>query len=278
MPRAAGNSSHYSDEIWRPHYTGPQDERTAVIRALPSVTHIIKSTVANPVLVGWAYRTTRDTIAGLVSTFSDNPSLLHEEYNENGMTLLDILSDADVLEELLKENKLTMTQITKMHADRGTAEHWHLEELTKVAARDYDASLRLAERYMKSANGWRRGIGAWWYAMHPRVLASERVLPHPNAGYCGSVDLIWETMGGALGITDLKTRLDDREAYDSDEFQVDAYADAWVANGGREPDFRAVLVVREDGTVLDHRDFTIERGSFSKVLDLYNARKGGGEE
>ena len=275
MPRAAGNSTHYADEIWRPHYTGPQDERTAVVRALPSVTTIIKATVANPVLVGWAYRTTRDTIAGLVSVLKHAGNQADEE---NAMGLLDILEDADVLEELLKENKLTLTQITKMHADRGTAEHWHLEELTKVAARDYEASLRLAERYTRAANGWRRGIGTWWLANRPRVLASERVLPNPNAGYCGSVDLIWETHDGALGVTDLKTRLDDREAYDSDEFQVDAYADAWVANGGREPDFRAVLVVREDGTVLDHRDFTIEWGSFPKVLDLYNARKGGGEE
>jgi hypothetical protein len=271
VPRAAGNSTHYADEIWRPHYTGPQDERTDVVRALPSVTTIIKSTVANPVLVGWAYRTTRDVIAGLISELRSYPDFDHE----NGMSLLDMLEDADVLEELLKENRLRLSDITKMHQDRGTAEHWHLEELCKLAARDPESALLRAQRYVKAPNGWRRGIGAWWLTNEPTVIAAERVLPNPNAGYCGSVDLIWETRGGALGITDLKTRLDERVAYDSDEFQVDAYADAWVANGGREPDFRAVLVVREDGTVLDHRDFTIERGSFPKVLDLYNARKGG---
>ncbi len=263
--RAAGNSSFYADEIWRPHYTGPQDERTAVVRALPSVTTIIKATVANPVLVGWAYRTTRDVIAGLLD-FAD------EE------TLDLIRGDGDVLEEWLKDNKLRLSDITKMHQDRGTAEHWHLEELTKVAAKDYEKSLRLAERYLKAGNGWRRGIGTWWLANRPKVLASERVLPHPNAGYCGSVDLIWETWDGALGVTDLKTRLDDREAYDSDEFQVDAYASAWLANGGREPDFRAVLVVREDGTAIDHRDFVTDRGSFQKVLDLYQARRGATDE
>ena len=232
------------------------------------MTHIIKSTVANPVLVGWAYRTTRDVIAGLLE-FAD------------AETLELITGDGDVLEEWLKENRLRITDITKEHQDRGTAEHWHLEELTKVAERDYEASLRLAERFLKSPNGWRRGIGTWWLANRPRVLASERVLPHPNMGYAGSVDLIWETHDSALGITDLKTRLEGRNediAYDSDEFQVDAYASAWVANGGQEPDFRAVLVVREDGTVLDHRDFVTERGSFSKVLELYQARKGVAEE
>ncbi len=276
MARAAGNSTHYADEIWRPHYTGPQDESTAVVRPLPSVTTIIKSTVANPVLVGWAYHTTRDVIAGLVSE-ARRP--FPEGDLENLMSLLDIISDGDVLEEWLKENKLTLTHITKMHQDRGTAEHFHLEELTKrLSSAGHDAALRLAERYAKAPNGWRRGVGTWWLANEPKVLAAERVLPHPKMGYCGSVDLIWEAQNGAVGVTDLKTRLDDREAYDSDEFQVDAYATAWVANGNPEPNFRAVLVVREDGTVLDHRDFTIERGAFAKVLDLYNARKGGGEE
>ena len=272
MPRAAGSSSHYSDEIWRKWYTGPQDERTDVVRALPSVTTIIKATVANPVLVGWAYRTTRDTIAGMLSMVSG--ALLTAETVE-GYTLHELISDADVLEEWLKLNKMTLNDITKMHQDRGTAEHWHLEELTKLPP---DRSLKLAERYLKSGNGWRRGIGAWWLAQRPKVLASEVVLPNPNDGYCGSVDLIWEASNGAVGVTDLKTRLDERTAYDSDEFQVDAYTTAWVANGHPEPDFRAVLVVREDGTVLDHRDFTTERGSFQKVLDLYVARKGGGEE
>lgn len=269
MPRAAGNSTHYADEIWRPNYAGPITAFTEVVRPLPSVTHIIKSTVANPTLVGWAYRQTRDVIAGMIAFIKDDVNAYQPE---DGYSMLELLSDGDVLEEWLKENKLTLRDITKMHQDRGTREHFHMEELTKRPTRD--AQLRLAERYLKSTNGWRRGIGEWWLKNEPKVIASERVLPHPNAGYCGSVDLVWEDRVGAVVITDLKTRLDEREAYDSDEFQVDAYGLAWAANYGYLPDARSVLVAMPNESPIDHYDFTIEQGAFLAVLNLYNARKG----
>jgi hypothetical protein len=249
MARAAGDSTHY-EFVLRNKATGRFDDAYTI--RLPSSTHVIGAVLAKQSLPGHVYRQTRDIIAGLVAV-----TLEHGLPMDEDLSLLDILTDGDVLEEWLKENHLTDRAILKMHAERGT-------EQIRPGASD-----RLVQQFLDGDDGWAYATADWWRTYKPRPVDSERLLPNVREGYAGTVDLVWRTQTDLLEITDLKSRLADREVYESDEYQVDSYDLAYEANGLGRPDQRSVLVVREDGTYVYSNRFIIERGEFLDLLTVY---------
>ena len=267
MPRVAGNKSYYTF-VLRNENTGRYDQNVKI--ELDSVTSIIKSTLAAPQLVGWAYRTTRDNISGMVSVLQEDESRpLHDE------ALLDTLSDADMLDEYLKENKLRPDDVRDAAAERGSTEHGFLERLGAAGLETEGAAQQLAQDCLNSdvTNDFSKGIAGWWLDRNPRVVASEIVLVSLTHRFCGSVDLVWLDDDGNLVVTDLKTRGAGKGAYSSDHIQVGAYALAYEEMVGRDVQRTTVLVVREDGTWLEE-ETTIPRQTCIDIANVYRALKG----
>ena len=263
--RVAGNKSYY-EFVLRNANTGRYDQNVSI--RLDSVTTIIKSTLAAPQLVPWAYRVTRDNIAGLVATVSDGQGPLDK-------MLIDMLSDADMLDEYLKDNRLRPDDVRDEAATRGSTEHGFLERLGAAGLETEGAAQQLAQDCLSSdkTNDFSKGISGWWLDRNPRVVASEVVLVCLQYRFCGSVDLIWLDDDGQLVVTDLKTRGAGKGAYSSDHIQVGAYAIAYEEMHGRMVDRTSVLVVREDGTWLEE-ETTIPRQTFIDIANVYRALKG----
>lgn len=265
MPRAAGSSTHYEFVLRRA--TGSYD-RDTVIR-LPSVTHIIGSVVAKP-LDGWVYKVTRDNISGLVSVLTDDGSYVHVDH------IIDMMTDADMLAEYMKENRLRPEDVAEDASERGTREHAMLEGLCKAYLEsDETAAEQLANRTLgrEAASPWAKAIAGWWLERYPRVVASEDVLYSLSLGCAGTADLVWRDEDGQVGVTDLKTRGEGKPAYRSDFIQVDGYAEMWTEMTGDTVVHQTVLIAREDGTV-DEYDSPLKPGSFRKVKALYDDLKG----
>lgn len=271
--RAAGNKPGYTF-VLRNENTGKTMEGVTIW--LPSSTTIVKQTLAAPQLIGWAYRTTRDNISGLVSSAIDVRL-------ERPDDIIDILTDADMLEEWLKDNRARPDDVRDERADEGHERHAVFERLANAGLQDDESDLRLAAKLSDSNDGWEAGIGQWWLDRQPHVLASEKVLPCPQHGYCGTGDIVWQNVLDLVGVTvtDLKTRKADAVAYDSDFYQIDSYKTAWnLLYPSRQAVRSTALIVRADGSYIEEENH-LPDGSFLKLKEVWDlnqrlklARKG----
>jgi hypothetical protein len=263
MARAAGSGSHYSF-VLRNLSTGRYDKNVTI--DLPSVTTIIGETLAKPMLVGWAYRTTRDNISGMVDVLVSN------QLSEDNDALIDLLRDADMLEEYLKDNKLRPDDLKNIAADRGTAAHDFLERLALAALRgdsgDADA---IASRLLAQENAapTQRAVAGWWLERQPSVVMSEALLISLDEQFAGTVDLVWNDFEDNLVITDLKSRKTGGAVYESDHIQCGAYTIAWEERDRRLVDRTTVLVVREDGSWIEEEPTFDATGVFLDLLSAY---------
>jgi hypothetical protein len=258
MARAAGSGTHY-EFVLRNANNGRYHQD--VVIALPSSTTIIKQTLAAPQLVGWAYRTTRDNIAGLVDTLSTTMRLDSSE-------IVDLLGDGDMLEEYLKENGLRPDDVRDERAEAGLREHRTLETL---AGMDPEHAYERAAKWLQEGSqGSERAIYQWWVDTNPTVVSSELILPCVQHGYCGTTDLVWYDGQHEKVVTDLKTRRAELYDYDSDQFQVDSYRVAYNLLHPEAPAVRgSVLLAFDDGTY-DEAEVTLPEGEFLKVKAVYD--------
>lgn len=265
MGRAAGSGTHYEFTL-RNNSTGRYDRSRTI--ALPSVTTIIKQTLAAPALIAWTYRETRDIIASALSMVQDVAS------DEDGMSIMDIFTDADVLEEFLKENKLRPDDQVEAGGDLGTEGHDFMEQLAKAYLEvDEDAARRIAELIVLShEQGHKLAIAKWWLERNPMVLASEAMVFSLRHGYAGTLDLVWKNSDGEVVLTDLKNRKEGRGAYESDDIQTGAYKIAWQEMFGEVVNMRTVLVARADGTWVEEAS-TIDETVFLHLLEVWKGIK-----
>lgn len=284
MARLAGDKPGYTF-VLRDENTGRYVEDVSI--TLPSPTTIIKRTLAAPQLVGWAYRTTRDNISGMVSVLTA-PDMLRD----NGRTVLtDVLADADELEAYLASNRLRPDDIKDEGAERGKEGHAYLEHLGRAyltSGEEVAASIAASTLSNSThSTGWEQGIAQWWVDRNPRVVASEKVVwsLQGDESYCGSVDLIYMDKYGDLVVTDLKTReakgscpikhrteeaarkCHGRVPYDSDHAQVCAYAQAYEEMTGEVVAYTSVLIVTDDGAYYEE-ETTIPRDTFNSIVEL----------
>lgn len=264
MARAAGSGTHYTF-VLRDENNGKY--RKDVTIALPSSTTIVKQTLANPQLIGWAYRVTRDTISGMVHTLVE--AMDHPDQVDD---LIEVLADGDMLEEYLKENKLRPDDVRDEAAERGTREHALMERLGEIALRDPEDAVTHAKKQAVTATDSARAIYEWWIETQPWVRSSEQVLPCLRYGYCGTTDLVWEDERGVC-VTDLKTRRAGLYAYASDWYQVDSYDLAYEERTGITPARRSVLLAYSDGTY-EEVEVGFPRGEFLKVKALWDSMQG----
>jgi hypothetical protein len=257
MARAAGSGTHY-EFVLRNANNGRYHQD--VVIALPSSTTIIKQTLAAPQLVGWAYRTTRDNIAGLVTQLLKQDGV-HEQ-------IFDVLTDGDWLDEVLKENQLRPDDVRDERAEAGSREHKTLETLAGMDPEQ--AYEQAAKRLQEGSQGSERAIYQWWVDTNPTVVSAELILPCVQHGYCGTTDLVWYDGQHEKVVTDLKTRRAELYDYDSDQFQVDSYRVAYNLLHPEAPAVRgSVLLAFDDGTY-DEAEVTLPEGEFLKVKAVYD--------
>ena len=291
MTRAAGNAGHYTwisvddiyilrdnirDELMPGVCSFTADEWLAIpgnelplpeFIEYPSVTTIIGSVLAKPQLVNWAYKQTRDSIAGLVDHY-----LLDPEFNDE---LLEILSDSDSIDEWLKDNRARPSDMRDEAADRGHEQHGFLEELAKL---EPEESYALAAANVTSTNMYTKAIAKWWSDTRPAEFKGEQVLVSLKHGFVGTCDLVWRRMPGLpWNITDLKTRRAGLYAYDSDFVQVDGYAEAWNEMTGETINGRSVLVAFDDGRPKEYPS-AYPKGVFLTILAVYVTMLEGGRK
>jgi hypothetical protein len=269
MPRVAGDKPYYTF-VLRNENTGRYHHNVSI--KLPSVTTVIGATLAKPALVRWAYGSTRDAISGLVSVLVSN---IQEADRADAIPeLLDMLTDADWLEETLKDNQLRPDDIKDIAGERGNVAHAWLEELCKVYLDDQHGP-EIADQAALAvpSDSWHTGVSRWWRQAQPTVLESETVLYSLRHGFAGSVDLVWIDAEGNLVITDLKSRGPERGVYESDHVQAGAYKIAYEEMSGTKVDRTSVLVVREDGS-FEEESTTLPPTTFLHLLDVFKNLKG----
>ncbi len=266
--RVAGDKPYYTF-VLRNENTGRYVKDVTI--QLPSVTTIISKTLAKPALMPWTYRTTRDYIAGTFQTLLQSKVWVGTDLLE----LLETFSDADMLEEYLKENRLRPEDTTKDASTRGNEGHATLEELGRLSLYEDEVALKAASKILADARASDvdKGIAGWWLDRQPHVVESESVLYSLKHGFVGSVDLIWRDLQDRLVVTDLKTRGVDKGIYESDHIQCGAYAIAFEEMRNEPVAFTTVLVVREDGSWIEEAS-PLPEDTFLHVLSLYNALKG----
>jgi len=266
MPRLVGDSKFYTFHLRQGNGRYSQDFTIS----LPSVTSIIHSVFAAPALQRWNYSQTRDSIAGLAAVSKGFDA-------ENGLSLIEMIEDGDVLEEWLALNKMRPEDISREAMERGSREHETLEGLARTAlAEGPEAAAEQASKL--GTNGasspWAYATADWWLTRLPRVVASEQVVYQlePHGGFAGSLDLVYEVprapiVGTKRVLMDLKSRKEGAGIYDSDEIQVSAYELAWTQNSGLPVDEKSILVVREDGTWIEE-EATVPAKVFLNLLEV----------
>lgn len=262
MPSAAGDASVY-EFVLRDSRTGRYDRERSI--KLDRVTTVISRTLAKPQLYDWYYRETRDAISGLASVVGD-----HEDF-------LDVMTDAQMLDEYLKENKLRPEDTVDRRAEEGTKHHGFLQTLA-----DYSLDPECPDGYVeglchktlanvRSKPSYNEAIAAWWLQSERHIVSSEETLFSLQHGFAGTVDLVWKPTAESdiLVITDLKTRGADKVAYESDFIQTGAYAVAYREMYGADLHItRSVLVAREDGSFTEY-EATVDETAFLDLLSAY---------
>lgn len=260
--RAAGDSTHYT-WVLRDLSTGKYDTTSTI--SLPSSTSVISRVLAKPQLPGWAYRTTLDSIAGVVQAF---------EGTEYEADLIDTFGDAEMAAQYLKENALTPDDVTKIAQVRGKLAHKALEDLADVALRGDDAAAdAYASRILDkdTSTPFDKATASWWVDRQPSIMASEMRMHSLEYGYAGTVDLIWRDEEGRVTITDLKSRRAGLTSYESDHIQVGSYSIMYEEMNPVTVECETVLVVRDDGTWDEYTSDLDNRGIFLDLLSVYQA-------
>lgn len=247
MGRKAGDTATYRWVLMDKSQDPPVPLPGVTDIELPSVTTIIKATMAAPALLGWTYRTTLESV-----------DMLHEYYDS-----IRYYREHD-LDALLEVNRLRPDDIRDEAAERGTATHSYLEALASPTAEEDEERFWLATPYIQA-------VKDWWEKEQPVVESSEGTVVSLKYGFAGTLDLVWSGRHGAFRLTDLKTRKEGfTDPYISDLVQLDGLRIAWEETTGVPIGSTSVLVAREDGTPLEVVR-NVPRGIFLKVLDLYNA-------
>ncbi len=270
MPRKAGSGANYS-WVLLDKSTGKYDPSSTI--DLPSVTTIIGAVLNKPFLVQWAYAHTRDVISGAVSEM--NQSSLYKPTE-----MIEMLGDAEELEEFLKANKLRPNDIKDIRGDEGTEAHKALETLAGIALDEgSDDALQAAESLLAhpQSTGYERATADWWLQRKPEVIASEMVLHSLRHRFSGTVDLIWnyhlgDRLEPLLTVTDLKSRRKDLGMYDSDDVQTGAYGVCYTEMTGWSVDRRTVLLVHDDGTWKEE-EARLPAEAFLHLRELYSLLK-----
>ena len=244
--------------------TGRYDKNAVI--SLPRVTRIIGAILAKPYLIEWYYRQTRDSVAGMMDVYYhefDDPHFTSED-------LLEELTDAEDLDELLKQNRMRQMDLRDERRDEGIAAHTFLQHLAeRQLEAGEEAAYTLAERMLDNsvADGFQIATANWWLEEKPWVIATEQVLYSLKHRYAGRCDLV-----RASGITDLKTRKLEAGMYESDDIQTAAYKVAWEEMGGT-CNSRSVLVIREDGTY-DEYPCVLPDEAWLHIRELYRLLRG----
>jgi len=260
--------------------------------AWPRVTDVIKSTLAAPELVEFSYYQAIDIVAGLVSHLVEQQDG-SGVYLNDGQLILDVLTDADWIREVLVENKMTARDILNGLADEGKEGHDFLESLALAQLQvDEDRAYTMAIQAARGEPGHKSAIGNWWLMRQPTVLATERQVWSNRFTYRGTLDLYWKTPPGKRVLTDLKNRKANKPcfvnhktpeaaaacheigAYISDHVQTGAYKIALEERIGPKVDERRVLVARKDGTWGEYTSDHIEAETFLSLLDVYEKLRG----
>jgi hypothetical protein len=271
VPRKAGTSDTYS-WVLLDKSTGKPTSAAPI--NLPSVTTIVKKVLAKEALLDWNYRETRDRISGLAG-------VLREELLWSDARIVDLLGDADMLEDFLRNNKLRPRDTTDEAAEKGSKEHEFLERLCAVNMNDGpDASFVEAARALEDRriNPHKVSIASWFMHRRPVVVAAEETVYSLKHGFAGTMDVAWHKSDSRydssyIRLTDLKNRKVGAEAYASDHYQLDGYGIAWdEMNPGAEYMDRSVLVARADGTWIEE-DVHLKPEAFLSLLQTYNDMK-----
>lgn len=268
MPSAAGDTDYYTF-VLRDATTGEYHED--VVINLDRVTNVI-GVLNKPFLVTWAHNFTRDAISGLVQVILEIDDLA--ERAQALSDLLDTLSDHEILEEYLKENRLRPTDHTADRADEGTEAHEFLERLATLSMVSRPRAMAMAAKAAEddSRGGFIQAIGRWWKKTDPEVVASEVRLISLRLGVAGTCDLVWRDKEGKLWLTDLKSRKADGTVYESDRIQTGAYEIMWNESHEDKIEGRSVLLAKADGKYLNST-VTNDPTMFLDLLAVY--RKGG---
>lgn len=248
MSRKAGNDPNYQWVLMDKSQDPPVPVLGLRDIELPSVTSIIKSTLAAPQLVSWAYRATVEGV-----------ELLGEHF-----PLTQALKDHD-LDGLLELNRLRPEDIRDERAEEGNAAHRYLE---LSAAPDGEEHYFLASPYITA-------VKKWWEKNEPTVDSAEQVVVSLKYGYAGTLDLSWyPKLVPGLWITDLKTRKREaRSGYSSDHIQLDGLRTAFEEQTGIPVAGTSVLIARDDGTYIEDASHPAYRGSFLKIKAVYDQLK-----
>lgn len=272
MPRAAGSSSTYE---WRLYNKATKKYDADDTIDLISVTHVIGQTLGKPQMVPWTFYKNVDYIAGFIEWARRQEAGVLQFDEENGMDLLDYLDDADALRDLLKQYRMRTEDTTEDASISGQFYHTEYEKLAQYALKvaPEEAEIR-AKRLCAKYTDQRAAIGDWWLTRKPVVLAAEKKVKSLVHGYAGTLDLAWVDEEGRRTLTDLKNRAEEKEVYDSDRVQLDAYEIAWTEREAYAIDRSTVLVARADGSFYEE-EVSIPRGTFLDLLQVYkNLRTG----
>lgn len=242
MPRVAADNPHYTF-VLRNDNTGRYVQDVTI--ELPSVSTVIKRTLAKSALPAWVFKTTRDIITGIASLIQEG-ELEVEDF-------LDTFTDPDMASEWMKENRLRPEDVTTDASKRGTEKHEFLERLAKVALKeDEETAERVAREHLEDPDPYARAIAKWWIAEPREIVASEKNLWSLRDGTAGQLDIAWRSAVGRTIVTDLKTRRAGLGVYDSDFIQVAEYARMWREMFGEGAE-GSILLAQDDGEYLEER-------------------------
>jgi hypothetical protein len=257
---------------------------------LPSVTSVIGKTQAKPQLNAWYYRTTVESISGLIQVLQGMGNFSAE--------ILETLSDPEDTIEYLTEAGMTPDAVAEEASVRGREAHRLLHRISLAQQLNGDgAAEKLAiaafERSYAPGQAWCRGVGAWYLERRPTVIAAEEQVfrIEGDRGYAGTLDLLYSD-DDIFVTMDLKTRKEQLPEYrvrkaewitpeppvwESDQIQVKAYEAArqWMEMNDVIPrkmvyfETRAtVLAVEANGHWVE-KEATIPAKVFDNLLDNY---------
>jgi hypothetical protein len=251
MARIAGDKPYYEWVLRGADGTLHEDNTIQ----LPSVTTVIKATLAAPALLKWTYDKTVEGVEMLLDSLPP------------GMTIDSLLNDD--LDAALLASRLHPNDIRDDASGRGQDAHSFLETLGGMT---HDEGIETAIDVCRhTSDPFRHAVADWWATFRPYVHASEELLRSLEHGYAGTVDLAWSPIRrGAPIISDLKTRKANSRMYRDDEAQTGAYLLAWNEmfpdNAARQ---RSIIIAMDDGSFAYH----IAKAPpevFLSILSLYN--------
>lgn len=222
MPRAAGDSTHYTLAV-----LNPDGQPTEHLYYLPSVTSILDQVLAKPALMRWYHSEAVKGVSQLLGTYGAA-----------------MPSDEKSIKQLLKDNSLNPWQKRDAAGAVGRDTHDVLELLGK--------GNRLTKADIDSLSPSGKAVLHWWKERKIKnVLASETVLVNFQEGYAGTLDIVFEDpVTGKIIMADLKTS---SGVYYSHFLQNAAYKSAWeTRNDTKIDELRVIHAPRTGASVTEY--------------------------